>query len=107
LDASVVTVAAGAINGNQDQLGGSIANVLPASTPVSGSTPIRNEADGGRGASNDATSSPARRNSPVTLHQADSTPGIGRVSTPGTFAFDASAVILFDDASTADDKLVP
>jgi Calpain family cysteine protease len=87
--------------------GGGGSNALLASTPMSGSTSMWNEADRGLGAANDATPSPARSSSPVTLHRPDDTPGIGGVSTPGTLAFDASALILFDDASTADDKLVP
>jgi hypothetical protein len=91
-------------------VGGGGANALLASTPVSGSTSTPNVAStgpaGAGGGPNEATASPALTSHLGTPDRADGTPGTSGVDTPGKFAFDALAVTLFDNALTADDKLV-
>ena len=88
--------------------------MLSATTTVTGSVLILNEADGdhggaglGGGAYNDATSSLSLTKCLVTLNRADGSPGIGGgVYTLGTFA-DILTLIVGNHASTSGDDVGP
>jgi hypothetical protein len=94
--------------------GGGIANVVDATTTVSSSILVGNEADGdgggaglGGGAYNDATSSLTLTQSLVTLNRADGSPGIGGgVYNLGTFT-DPLTLIVGNHASTSGDNFGP
>ena len=119
MDASVLTISGCLIANNQAEgnggnaLGGGIADILSATTTVSGSFLVQNEADGdhggaglGGGAYNDATSTLTLTNSLVILNRAEGDPGIGGgIYNLGTFTVDALSVIKFNEASTSHDNI--
>jgi hypothetical protein len=120
LGPSVVNVSNCLIDHNQAQAvdhgiaeGGSIANVLDASTTVQNSVITQNQVNGsgagyGGGAYNDATSTLALMDSSVTKNHVDGSPGVGGgIYTLGIFTFDASTVIKDNHASTDDDNIGP
>jgi hypothetical protein len=119
---SVVTVSDCLIDHNQVQgggggsaLGGGIANLLSATTAVTGSTLTNNQANGdgggaglGGGAYNDATSSLTLNATTVTKNHANGQPGIGGgIYNLGAFTFDVFTVIADNHASTSGDNIGP
>jgi hypothetical protein len=125
LGPSIVTVSDCLIDLNQaqgggggnagDGFGGGIAKMFSATTAVTGSVLILNEANGtdggaglGGGAYNDADSTLTLTNSLVTLNRARGARGIGGgIYTVGTFTFDAQTVIFFNQASTSGNNIGP
>jgi hypothetical protein len=100
--------------GGGNGLGGGIANLLSATTTVSGSFLLNNQANGdgggagqGGGAYNDASCSLTLKGCLVTLNQANGNPGQGGgVFNLGTFSHTLSLIIL-NHASTSGDNIGP
>jgi hypothetical protein len=101
--------------GGGNGAGGGIANLLSATTMVTGSTIAQNEVIGawggaglGGGLFNDATSTLALTDALVTQNHANGHPGIGdEVYTVRTFSADVQTVIKQNHASTSDDDVGP
>jgi hypothetical protein len=105
-----LNLAQGGSGGNGE--GGGIANLLSATTTLSSTTLILNEANGGSGAGlgggayNDATSSLTLTKSLVILNQANGATGIGGgIFTLGAFTHDPLSLIILNDASTSGDNI--
>jgi hypothetical protein len=120
LGPSVVTVSNCLIASNQAEgpggngEGGGIADLVSATTMVTSSVLVGNEADGdgggaglGGGAFNDSTSSLTLTKSLVTLNRADGSPGVGGgVYNLGTFT-DPLTLIVGNHASTSGNNIGP
>jgi hypothetical protein len=122
LNSSVVSVTNSTLDHNLAQgggggtgLGGSIVNLLSATTTVDSSFLTNNQANGdgggaalGGGAYNDATSSLSLTASSVTGNHANGQPGIGGgVYNLGTFIVDALTALAGNHASTSGDNIGP